>query len=169
MALQQIRQYFDYSRKVQYGSKVLVDLTQRTVFLRYVKENGVFVGEYLVKDGETMWSLAQDFYGHENYYWLIGQLNNVVDPFFDWVLPYHELQRLIEAKYPGSKKTEIRHWLHDGRVFSSDPGHPLAQSVTYQDFEEYLNETRRKIKILRPEYLTQAVAEFDKRSRNISQ
>lgn len=168
MSTQAIRQYFDYFEKVTYGSRTLVNLTQRIVFLKYVRENEVFVGEYLIKDGETMWSLAQDFYGSENYYWLIGQLNDIVDPFFDWPLPYYELQRLIDAKYPGSEKEDIHHWLLDGRIFKENPGHPLAQSVSNKDYEEYLNETRRRIKILRPEYLTQAIAEFDKKARNFS-
>lgn len=168
MASPTTREYFEHFPKINLGNRQVVDLTKRVAFLRYIRENPVFVGEYMVKDGETPWSLAQDFYGSPNFHWIILHLNNIIDPIFGWVMSIPELDAYIESQYPGMEKFEIRHWVLEDRLFSSDPEHPLARSVTFKDWLEFQNERRRKIVVLRPQYITQAQAEFEKKMRAIS-
>lgn len=153
--------YFELFPTIDFNGLKVKDLTRRAQFIRSIKDNAVLVGDYRVKDGETPWSLAYDFYGDSSLYWLLLHLNDIVDPFFDWCLTQPELVRYVDNLY-GSAKYDTRYWVLDDRIYTQDPANPLAVEVTNADHEDILNENRRAIRILRPEYLSKAIRSHEK-------
>lgn len=160
------KSYFSYFPRVDFNGKSVVDLTRRAAFINDIKEDQRLVGHYKVKSGETPWGLAHDFYGSEEYDWIILSLNDIVNPFFDWCLSQVELERLINLKY-GESRYDIHHWLLNDRVYYEDPENPLSVFVTNQEYEEIENEKKRIIKILRPNYLNNVVSAFDSTMRGV--
>jgi hypothetical protein len=112
-----VKNYFEYFPKVNFLGRQLVDLTRRATFLRDIKDDYRLVGFYKVKGGETPWGLAHDFYGSEEYDWIILGLNDMVNPLFDWCLSQVELDRLIALKYPGETRYDIHHYVFEDRVY----------------------------------------------------
>lgn len=158
------KQYFDYFEKTNFGGLSVVDLSQRSVFVRAIKNDRVIIGDYQIRDGETSWSLAWDFYGDVDYYWIILHLNDTVDPFFSWPLTQNELDRVVTAKY-GEARYEPHHWILHDRKYTEDPSHPESFEITNYAHEEIENEKKRRIKILRPEFLGKVVKEFERAMR----
>lgn len=158
------KKYFQHFEKIDLNGLKIVNLAQRSVFMRSVKINQVMVGDYRVKDGETAWSLSWDFYGDTDYYWVILHMNDTVDPFFRWPLTQSELTRYVEQVY-GDERDSPHHWILDNRKYLSDPGHPESYEITNYQHEDIENENRRHIKILRPEYLGKAIKQFERSMR----
>lgn len=236
------KKYFEYFPSINFEGRQIKDLTRRATFLRDIQDDYRLVGFYKIKSGETPWGLTHDFYGSEEYDWILFGLNNIVNPFFDWCLSQVELERLISLKYPGETRYDIHHYVFQDRIYyepvifedywqaeyaygdldivipsvvdgngvptipfrfkviardgneaisgaspPSWPGtigstitdgditwenigpyqHPESVFVTNQEFEEIENEKRRIIKVLRPQYLTAIMAEFDKTMRGV--
>jgi hypothetical protein len=159
------KKFFDYSGKIQYQGRLVTDLSRRVTFVQELKDDFVLVGDYIVRDGETAWSLAQDFYEDPDYYWIIIALNNSYDPFFRWPLSGVELDRYSENLY-GDAIDDTAYWLLDKRPWSQNPNHPEAVAITNRRSEEIKNEKRRKIKILRPEFLNKALRQYESLSAN---
>ena len=44
--------------------------------------------------------LAYELYNNSEYHWVLLQLNNVVDPYYDWVLEDYTFDELLRKKYP---------------------------------------------------------------------
>ena len=55
--------------------------------------------EYIVKNGERPDQIANDFYGDEQYYWIILQINEITDYYNQWPLSQFELDEFITRKY----------------------------------------------------------------------
>lgn len=159
------KKYFGgYFKKIEHNGLKVVNLSQRSVFIRNIKEDSSVIGEYQVREGETAWSLAWDFYGDVDYYWIILHLNDIVDPFFGWVLSSSELDRLVDIRY-GSDRNAIHHWVYQNRIYHTDPGHPLAFPISNYEHEDIENEKKRIVKILRPEFIGQAIKDFERSMR----
>lgn len=111
------KNYFEYFPKVNFEGKQIVDLTRRASFLKDIKDDYRLVGFYKIKSGETPWGLAHDFYGSEEYDWIIMGLNDIVNPFFDWCLSQVELDKLIALKYPDETQYDIHHYVFEDRIY----------------------------------------------------
>lgn len=112
-----VKNYFQYFPKVDFLGRQLVDLTKRATFLKDIKDDYRLVGFYKVKGGETPWGLAHDFYGSEEYDWIIFGLNDIVNPLFDWCLSQVELDKLIALKYPDETRWDIHHYVFEDRIY----------------------------------------------------
>lgn len=112
-----VKNYFQYFPKIDFLGRQIIDLTKRATFLRDIKDDYRLVGMYKVKSGETPWGLAHDFYGSEEYDWIIFGLNDIVNPLFDWCISQVELDKLIELKYPGESRYDIHHYVFEDRIY----------------------------------------------------
>ena len=45
-------------------------------------------------------NVADNIYGDSRYHWILMQLNNVVDPYYDWVLEPDTFDSFVAKKYP---------------------------------------------------------------------
>ncbi len=64
-----------------------------------------------MKNGERPEQISYDFYGDEQYYWVILQINDIVDYYSEWPLSQYELDEFVVKKYGSiSAANETRHY-----------------------------------------------------------
>jgi hypothetical protein len=139
---------------------VVTDITRRVALSNQIKANFSVYDEYDIKDGETPEHVSHKFYDTTDYHWVILLLNDVIDPRYEWVMPQDVLYRYCESKYANA--FAIHHYVDIDTDLIVDSDFPGATSVSNYQYEEALNETRRRIKILKPEYIVGIAAEFDR-------
>ena len=119
--------------------------------------------EYDIKDGETPEILAHKFYANSNLHWLILIANDIIDPRWDWPLTQAQLSNYITDKYGAGNEYAIKYYVTSDSaelvVHSSYAGAKLP--VTNTDYEEQINDAKRRIKILNAKFVPNFVNDFN--------
>lgn len=172
--------YFETFNRVEYdinndGNPLqLTDITLRYRFKQAFAQNRYSYYTYTVRDGERIDTLAHKYYGNSKYAWLILLTNDMIDPYYDWILPQPVFNAHIQKKY-GSVATAINTVHHYEQIgilkggvlvkypdpitvqkdvydliknTKSDLGEDVAKSVSIYDYETDLNEQKRNIKLI---------------------
>lgn len=133
------------------------DITQNVRFIKEFLNNVTIYDEYDIQDGETPELVAEKVYGNPNYHWIILLANEIYDPVEDWPLPQYALETFITRKYENPQ--EIHHYIDEnGNVVDQD--NPTAVGVSNYQYEESINESKRRIKLLTQDAVNFAVKEF---------
>jgi hypothetical protein len=145
---------------------VATDITRRVAVTNSIKENFSLYDEYDVQEGDTPEILAYNLYKNSQYHWIILLLNDIIDPRFEWPLTQEQLQRYAIDKYGSTEAIyETHHYeasLTDTTIVDSDDANfPEKVEISNMDYEITLNETRRRIKILKPNYISSFITEFE--------
>ena len=136
-----------------------------TDFFRRVKANATDIlgstayDEYDVLDGDTPEITAHKLYRNADLHWVLLIANDIFDPRFDWPLSTVALNNYIQDKY-GANKYAVHHYINSfgDIVHSSYAG--TKTSITNNDYEIELNEAKRRIKIIKPEFVAVFVERF---------
>lgn len=156
--------YFSKFPKINYNHDSIHDLTIRTGMLSVVKSNLTLFDDYHIKDGDTPEILAFNLYGSPNYLWIITMANDIIDPLYDWFLFPREFERYLVDKY-GDRIGAAHHYeLDDGTVVPESAAG--ASPISNRTYEFRINDKKRTIKLLKPEYLSDIVEEFEHVLRN---
>lgn len=127
--------------------RYVADIFSRLVMDDPYRSRVSLFDEYTIRDGQSAQEIARNVYGDETKDWVIFFLNDIINPYSDWCMERTDLEAYVTAKY--GSLTGTHHYVDaDGNVASS--GTP----VTNLEHEESLNEARRKIMVLRPQYLS---------------
>jgi len=66
---------------------------------------------YTIQNGERPDEISYKFYGDEQYYWIILQINSITDYYTQWPLSEVELQQFVYKKYGGASGAgQINHY-----------------------------------------------------------
>jgi len=100
------KQYFQNFPTIDYRlskteNKKAVDILRRVGISDVVLNDDRNLISGFVKDGATPQSIAKQFYGSEQYYWVVLLSAKLHNPFFDWPLEYQQLRSRMEKEYPG--------------------------------------------------------------------
>ena len=136
---------------IEYDGHTVRDISKSVDVVAEAKMNASAMDNYIIQDGETPESLAHDFYNDVNLNWVILNTNDIVDPFYDWPLNQTELTSLVESVYGSGQGSMTHHWELDGHIVPSTTA--FAYSVSNYTFEEQKNDEKRKIKILKEEWI----------------
>lgn len=157
--------YFKEFPKIKYlldpakrgSSDVYVLLTDVTANVRFKKEiidKITLYDYYIMKEGETYEMVSEKLYGTPEYHWILMLLNDAYDWKKDVALPMLEFEEYIKDKYGSvtAAKSQIKHYVNSkGYVVDSnylnEQDQLDATPVTVYDWEESLNNDKRKIKI----------------------
>lgn len=71
----------------------------RTMFREIAKNESVNYYLYDIKEYDTPDSVARDYYGHPEAYWMILYANDIIDPYYDWPLSGDNFDNYIIEKY----------------------------------------------------------------------
>ena len=159
--------YFKYFPKMIYdvrSTKNELRLDAVTNILVRVRKkleitNAAIFEQYFVRDGDRADTLAYQFYDDSTLHWIILYANYMTNPYYDWPMTYFDLQKFIAKKY--ANPNGIHHY-EDANGYEVDSDVPGATVITNSIYEETLNDEKRTINIIRPEYVPQIVREFKK-------
>lgn len=151
--------YYLYNINGEEVLRVVRDITVNVRLRKEILENITLYDEYDIKDGETPEIIADRVYGSPFYHWVIMIANQKYNYAEDWPKNYHQLDEYIITKYGSIEEAnEIHHWEKDGFVVNSDVMD--AVGVTNYQYENNLNENKRRIKLIAPEVLVKVLDEF---------
>jgi len=150
---------------IDYSGATIRDISKRFYIPDRIKNRSGTFDVYVVKDEEKIEDVAYKYYGDPEYHYLIILMNDIIDPFYDWPLSYKELVAYVSNIYPGfgnalDAPAGIHHYELAGQVVSAST--PGAVSISNFDYEDRKNESKRKIKLLRKEYLSMVSDELTK-------
>lgn len=87
---------------------IFTDVTFRLKIRDKVKANIFSYYVVDVSDDDTMEILAEKYYGDSEYHWIIALANDIIDPQYDWPLPYRTYVNYINAKYGSAAAAELQ-------------------------------------------------------------
>lgn len=134
--------------------------------------------------------VAYDIYGDSDLYWIVLLVNDIIDPYEQWPLDTETLEQSVYSKYPdpdgvhhyetykrfdSAGNIVMRQgiivtpgWQHE-YLYSTEPtvkrtltfGND-AYSVSNWEYEERLNDEKRTIELLHPDYVGAIIADFER-------
>ncbi len=167
--------YFNAFPKIYYDAaghgnyKLVTNLLRRVQIKRGLKDSGALFDLYDIMGEDTPESVSEQYYGDQQYYWIILLFNDVKDRFYDWPLTATQFEKYVQDKY--SDVNGIHHYevaQSSGVTSSFDDSHKIqvnstvsgATSVTNYDYEQRLQDKKSRIKLIRPEFLELITEEF---------
>ena len=165
--------YFHYLPKMTYdpvgngNGKYVTNILKRARIRTNVKKELVMLDKYDVQELETPEIVADKHHGSPTYHWVVMLINNISDVNHDWVKSTRQMQRYLQDKYTTAQLDEVHHYeipqsSGDTSITIQVPqGTDGATSVTNLTYEMELNESKRSIDLLRNEYLTFFIDEFE--------
>jgi len=167
-----------YDIKGDGNEKLVTDLMTRVKVREKILDESMLYDTYDVPSGEKPEDTAFKHFGSAQYHWVILLTNNITDRYYGWPLSEQDFEAYITDKY--DNPDAIHHYeitqssgpqtgngpddySHRIEVNSTEPG---AQSVSNREYEQRLQDEKRSIKLLDPNYLQTFIQEFDILVRN---
>ena len=149
------------------SAKLCTDIMSRVRIRANMKKEIVMLDPYDVKENETPEIVADKHHGSPFYHWVVLLLNDISDVNHDWVKSTRQLQRYLQDKYTEAQLSETHHYEISQtsgdttvKIEVENSTYPSASAVTNYEYEVALNESKRQIDLLRNDYLTFFVDEF---------
>lgn len=150
--------YYSFDKGIT--AKVITNITLRAVLDQQIKDNLSLYDEYDIRDGETPEIVSDRFYGTTLYHWLILHVNDILDPRYEWPLSTNNLINYCQSKYDNIYAT---HHYEDSNGVIVNSDYVGATSVSNFQYEDRLNEAKRRIKVLKPAYVSTITSDFIKK------
>ena len=166
--------YFNYFPTTMYdpagdgSAKMVTNIMKRVRLRTNMKKEIVLMDPYDVKENETPEIVSDKHHGSPYYHWIVMLVNDISDINHDWVKSTRQMQKYLTDKYTETQLTEAHHYeipQTSGdtsiKIEVENATYPTATTVTNYDYEIAINEEKRSIDLLRNEYLTFFVDEFE--------
>jgi hypothetical protein len=160
--------YFTHFQKIGYNIRgnpekrevdAVTHILQRVRLKMDEVKNRALFAKHLIVDGETPEFLAHTFYGDATLHWIILYAHQVTNPYYDWPLIYQDLKKFVVKKYGVGNEYSINRY-EDADGFVVDSTEPDAVSISNFDYEERLNDEKRQLTVIRPDFVSDIVMEF---------
>ena len=172
-------------RTSAYDYQVVKNIFKRAVLRDDVFDSVVAFTKYSVKGDERPDQIAYDFYNDSGLDWVVLTTNNIIHIRDEWPMGNQDFLTYLNAKYTAEQLTNIHHYetklIRDssGTLIQSEGlTVPSDHSITFLDnnvlrtessitsfsfleHETNLNDAKRNINILKPEYLTVFLEDFE--------
>lgn len=148
----------------------MTDITRRARFNESTLKNFVSFDFYDVPDGVTPEQIAHDYYGDVNLHWVVLIANNIKDIYTDWPMSVDKFERFVASKYTdvnGIHHYEYAQESGDTKFVIELPNESAttlpagAIAVTNYEYEEKVLESKRKIRLIQPQYIGRIRSEFE--------
>jgi len=170
--------YFNKYPTVQYdvlGDGVLrtmTDITRKVRLSENARLSAVEFDFYDVVSGQTPEFVAHKYYGDVGLHWLILLTNNIVDVYNDWPMGVKQFEDFVHSKY--DNVNDIHHYevaqeSGNRNVLIELPNDPAttipvdAIAITNYEYEDKLQENKRRIRLIKPEYVKEIKKEFSRK------
>ena len=166
--------YFNYFPTIMYdptgdgSAKLVTNIMKRVRMRANMKKNVIMLDKYDVKENETPEIVADKHHGSVYYHWVVMLLNDISDVNHDWVKSTRQMQKYLLSKYTETQLTDTHHYEISQtsgdttiKIEVENATYPSATAVTNYEYEVALNEEKRKIDLLRNDYLGFFIDEFE--------
>ena len=167
--------YFENFPIIPYDSvgngdfKLVTNLLKRVTVRTKVRTNTALYDTYDVKEGETPEILADKLYDDVELHWIILLFNNITDRYHQWPKNTNQFLAYVNDKYSDVDAThhyEISQVSGDTTIKidigTDNTDYPTASIVTNYEYEEELQDKKRKVRLLDPAYIGAFVDEYEK-------
>lgn len=154
--------------------KLVTDLMRRVKVRSKIRDEASLYSTYDVPNGERPEHTAFKHFGDTELHWIILMTNDMTDAYYDWPLSEQDFEAYVKDKYVNPDS--VHHYevtqssgkqtgngpddyTHKVQVNSDAVG---AQSVSNYEYEQRLQDERRTIKLLQPQFLGLFVEEFER-------
>ena len=157
---------------VNSNTKEVTDIWRRVKVRSKIANNVALFDKFDVPEGDSPETVAYKVYGDAEYFWVVCLMNNVVNRFYDWPLDEYNFQQYVKDKYDNPQGIHHYEKLQssgkqegDGpadysHIIECNATEPGAQSVSNVEYERRLQDKKRQIKLLQPNYLNNFIDEF---------
>ena len=154
------------------NTKEITDIWRRVKVRSKIANNVALFDKFDVPEGDSPETVAYKVYGDAEYFWVVTLMNNIVNRYYDWPLDEYNFQQYVEDKY--ANPDALHHYeitqssgkqtgdgpadyTHKVECNATEPG---AESVSNIEYERRLQDKKRQIKLLQPNYLNNFIDEF---------
>lgn len=144
---------------------LITDILRRVNLKANVRANTLVFDEYNVQDGDTPDIVATKYYENPEYHWIIVTINNIRNR-HDWPMDQVALSNYVEDKYTNPDAAhhyELAQTSGDTTILLTVASDTVgATAVTNYEYEQTLNDKKRRIRLLDRGYVAQFRNEFEK-------
>ena len=178
--------YFSEFPKIYYDASgqgkpvVVTNILRRIAVRSKIKDNVVLYDTYDIKSGDTPESIAHKLYGDPTLHWTILMTNDITDRYHQWPMTQPQFLQYVNDKYEKADGTSGADDTHHFELAQSSGDTSVkvevynnlalyggdqdfysnATAVTNYEYEERLQDERRKIRLLDPRYIDAFIEEF---------
>lgn len=161
--------YIDYDILGDNEQTNIKNFFKRFDFREKIRTYGSIYTKWIVRDDDTPHIIAHKLYNSTHYYWIVLMINRMMNPDFDFPMNDNELNEYIDKKYGVQNTRAFHHWesIDTGDVADLpsdiivDDNYPHKIDVDNTEYELKLNDSKRHILLLKPEYLEQVLDELE--------
>lgn len=150
---------YDFDIAGERKALIITDITRNVRFRKELLSNIELYDEYDIIDGETPEIISEKIYGSAQYHWIIMLINEKYDYINDYPMTYPVLQKFVEDKYGEGNADSTHHYINaKGFIVNSDA--EGATPVSNMQYEEQVNESKRRIKVVSPKIIQKVIKQF---------
>lgn len=139
--------------------RVLKDITTNVRIIKQELQNISVYDEYDIVDDETPEIISTKVYGTPKYHWVLMIMNDIYDYRKDLPLNYNTLSQYVTDKYGSGNAYAVHHWINSDEMIVNST-YPGATSVSNFQYEESVNESKRRIRLLSKPVLDTVVRQY---------
>lgn len=179
---------FSFFPAIEYNGKMITDIVRnyRAYFNAIISDYNIQT--YYIQGSPRPEQVAYEVYGNQQLYWILLMLNDVYDPFHDWITDQETAYESAEQRYANVGGNQVLYHVDiDGNKYWNLTEYPKGSSNWYDkgdihhrhlQFQGALsavdtledailrNEERRKIKIIDPTQIKQFINAFIREMEN---
>lgn len=148
--------------------ETIVDLTQRIQLKISNDDLDKLCDEYVIQSSTKPEQIASILYNDPLLHWTILYINDITNMYSQWPMNDSALTDFVTKKYGAGHEYDTNHYekmperLWMDAQFVTDTYGESAVLVTNFDQEQNLNEEKRFIKVIKPQYIGSFVSAFEK-------
>lgn len=156
-------QFPTFLAKIGDQQQVVEDFFIRVKAGKNYTSSSVLLLSTYIKDGERPEDVSYRFYRNAEYHWVVLLINNIVDPRGEWPKTDKDLVTYTLQRY--GTLDDVHHYQtvngqHEISGYSTLLGLGIIEPITNIEYEQELNENKRHIKVLNPQFLNEFVNDF---------
>ncbi|QAY01313.1 baseplate wedge subunit [Aeromonas phage ZPAH1] len=149
------------------------------------------IRKYILSGSPRPENVSYELYGDTKYYWILLYLNDIYDPFYDWICPEEIVHKYTAKKYqnlPQKEGTVLYHLDPNGEMYFRVVEYPIGSGVWYDEGDKLhrfiqhtgvlvpvtaiehelsINESKRTINVLNPTDLGRFMDEYTRMMEKI--
>lgn len=152
--------------------RTMTDITRRVRLINKARLSSVEFDFYDVVAGQTPEFVADRYYGEVELHWLVLMANDIVDVYTQWPMGVKQFEDYVASKYDdvnGIHHYEYTQESGDTSFTITLPNESAttipagATAITNYEYEDRIQDEKRRIRLIRPEYVKEIKKEFSRK------